>query len=179
MYALYYTVKKLEYILGDVRFTWWTDHKNNTLTRDNGSDKVLRWDLYLQAFDFDKKYIEGVKNVVTDDFSRLCAVSDKNQFLTLLEEIEEPLSTEYLNLLTEPKDELALLVVPKKISQDTYRKLSQIHNSSVGHLGVERTLAKLRRSNNIWEGMRSDVIAFIRGCPLCQKMSKIKVPIHT
>ena len=42
MYALYYTVKKLEYILGDVRFTWWTDHKNNTLTRDNGSDKVLR-----------------------------------------------------------------------------------------------------------------------------------------
>ena len=65
------------------------------------------------------------------------------------------------------------------MSQDTYRKLSQIHNTSVGYLGIERTLAKLRRSNNIWEGMRSDVIAFIRDCPLCQKMSRIKVPIHT
>ena len=88
-------------------------------------------------------------------------------------------STEYLNLLTEPENELALLVVPGRMSQDTYRKLSQIHNTSVGHLGIERTIAKLRRSNNIWEGMRSDVIAFIRGCPLCQKMSKTKVPIHT
>ena len=117
-----------------------------------------------------------LKNVVTDDFSRLCEVSDKYQYLTILDEMEGgPLSsTEYLNLLTKPEDVLALLVVPRRMSQDTYRILGQIHNSNVGHLGVERTIAKLRRSNNIWEGMRSDVIAFIRGCPLCQKCPKLK-----
>ena len=106
----------------------------------------------------------------------------KNQYLTILEqEIEGRTSILYRvsQLSDRTENELALLVVPRRMSQDTYRKLSQIHNTSVGHLGVERTIAKLMRSNNIWEGMRSDVIAFISDCPLCQKMSKTKVPIHT
>ena len=182
MYALYFTVKKLEYILGDVQFTWYTDHKNNTLTRDTGSDKVLRWDLYLQAFDFNKEYLEGVKNVVTDDFSRLCEVSDKTEYLTVLEELDSPLATEYLNLITESiktEEELALLIQPRVLPRDIYNKLIKIHNSYVGHLGVERTLFKLKRSNDNWEGMRADVISFIQQCPCCQKMSRIKVPIHT
>ena len=104
-----------------------------------------------------------------------------NILLYSLEEIEGRTSIIYRvpQLSDRTENELALLVVPRRMSQDTYRTLSKIHNSSVGHLGVERTIAELRRSNNIWEGMRSDVIAFIRSCPLCQKMSRIKVPIHT
>ena len=91
-----------------------------------------------------------------------------NILLYSLEEIEGRTSIIYRvsQLSDRTENELALLVVPRRMSQDTYRKLSQIHNTSVGHLGIERTIAKLRRSNNIWEGMRSDVIAFIRGCPL-------------
>ena len=183
MYAFYYTVKKLEYILGDVRFTWWTDHKNNTLTRDTGSDKVLRWDLYLQGFDYDRLYIKGENNFVTDDFSRLCIVSDKTEYLTLLEEWgDDPLAEEYVNLISESimtNEDIALLVQPRILSYDIFKKLSTVHNSIVGHLGVERTLVKLKRSKDIWEGMRSDVILFIQQCPCCQKMSRIKIPIHT
>ena len=59
MYAKYYAVKKLEYVIGDRPFTWYTDHKNNTLIRSSGSDKVLRWDLYLQNFDITNVYIKG------------------------------------------------------------------------------------------------------------------------
>ena len=48
-----------------------------------------------------KEYIEGEKNEITDSWSRLCAVSDKTQYLTLLEEMEAPEASEYLNLMTE------------------------------------------------------------------------------
>ena len=142
----------------------------------------MRWDLFLQQFDYTKNLIQGIKNGVTDDLSRLCEISDKTEYLTLLEELDGPLSNEYLNLMTEPirsAEEIALLVVPKELNQDIYRKLAKIHNSQVGHLGVERTYAKLKRSNDMWEGMRADIISFIGQCPCCQKMSRIKVPIHT
>ena len=33
MYAKYYAVKKLDYILGNTPFTWYTDHKNNVLNK--------------------------------------------------------------------------------------------------------------------------------------------------
>ena len=181
MYAKYFAVKKLEYMLGDVPFTWYTDHKNNTLVRNNGSDKVLRWDLYLQQFDITKKYIKGEDNEITDSWSRLCAVSDKTEYLTLLEEMECP-SSEYLNLMTEKVmtiEEIAILAQPRELNPEVYRKLAKVHNSSVGHLGVERTMAKLKRHGDQWEGMKADIISFIKKCPCCQKMSKLKVPIHT
>ena len=79
MYAAYYSIKKLEYLLSDIQFTWYTDHKNNTLTRSTGSDKALRWDLYLQGFRYTKKYIKGTDNEVSDSLSRLCSVSDSNE----------------------------------------------------------------------------------------------------
>ncbi len=108
-------------------------------------------------------------------------MSDKTQYLTALEEMGCPAS-EYLNLMTETvmdTEEIALLVQPRVIAPDIYRKLGKVHNSSVGHLGVERTLAKLRRHNDVWKGMRADIILFIKQCPCCQKMSRLKVPIHT
>jgi len=182
MYAKYFAVKKLEYILGDVPFTWYTDHKNNTLLRNTGSDKVLRWDLYLQQFDITKKYIKGEDNEITDTWSRLCAVSDKTEYLTILEEMECPDSSEYLNLMTEREvtvEELAILAQPRNLTKELYQKIAKVHNSTVGHLGVERVMAKLKRLEDTWEGMRADVILFLKQCPACQKMSRLKVPIHT
>ena len=130
-----------------------------------------------------KEYIEGEKNEITDSWSRLCAVSDKTQYLTLLEEMEAPEASEYLNLMTEKRlseeDHIALLVEPRRIKQEILKKLANVHNSKVGHLGVERTMARLKRLNDVWEGMRADILVFIKQCPLCQKMSQLKVPIHT
>ena len=182
MYAKYFAVKKLEYILGDVPFTWYTDHKNNILLRNTGSDKVLRWDLYLQQFDITKKYIKGEDNEITDTWSRLCAVSDKTEYLTMMEEMACPPASEYLNLMTEREmsvEELAILAQPRNLTVELYRKVAKVHNSIVGHLGVERVMAKLKRLEDTWEGMRADVIMFIKQCPACQKTCRLKVPIHT
>ena len=79
-----------------------------------------------------RKCILKVNKKVTDIFSRLCEISDKTEYLTLLEELDGPLSIEYLNLMYEPSrstEEIALLVVPKELNQDIYRKLAKTHNS--------------------------------------------------
>ena len=36
--------------------------------------------------------------------------------------------------------EEALLVQPRVLSEETKRKIADVHNSKVGHLGVERTM---------------------------------------
>ena len=181
-YAKYFTVKKLEYILGDREFTWWTDHKNNAIiARSTGSDKVLRWDLFLQQFDMKREYIKGDDNEISDSLSRLCAVSDKTQYLTLLEE-NEVNTDEYLNVINETtllQETMGALAEPRILNDETFNILTKVHNSYVGHLGVERTLKRLKRENNTWEGMRLDIMSFIKACPCCQKMSRIKVPILT
>ena len=208
MYAKYYSVKKLEYILGDRPFTWYTDHKNNIINKSSGSDKVLRWQLYLQDFDITDVYIKGEDNEITDTWSRLCVgvrnksdraalldqnqahklstmceVSDTSEYLTMIEEYNAaPKPTEYLNLMHEvvlEEEELAVLAQLPRLSNDIYSKLSKVHNSTVGHLGVERTLFRLKRLKDTWPVMRTDIIMFIKQCPCCQKMSRIKVPIHT
>ena len=175
--------KKLEYVIGDRPFTWYTDHKNNTLIRSSGSDKVLRWDLYLQNFDITNVYIKGEDNEISDSLSRLCAVSDSTEYLTMLEEHDvAPAQNLYLNLLQErtPSDEeLAILVQPRTLSPETIQKIKNVHNSVVGHLGVERTMYKLQRLKQTWPQMKADIVTFIKKCPLCQKMSYLRIPIHT
>ena len=88
MYAKFFSVTKLEYILADRRpFTWYTDHKNNILNKSTGSDKVLRWQLYLQDFDINDVYIKGEDNEITDTWSRLCTgVRNKSDREALLDE---------------------------------------------------------------------------------------------
>jgi len=38
---------------------------------------------------------------------------------------------------------------------------------------------RLKRLNDTWPAMRTDIMLFIKQCPCCQKMSRIKIPIHT
>ena len=181
MYALYYCVRKLEHLISDRIIVCKTDHKNNVLIRSTGSDKVLRWDLYLQNFQIRKEYIKGSENEISDTFSRLCSVSDKNEYIHPL--MEENIETEYLGICQE-FDKNTEYIAPveeeaRSLSTEVYKLMSKVHNSIVGHLGVERTIKKLIRLDHKWPTMRADVIKFIKECPCCQKMSYLKVPILT
>ena len=54
-------------------------------------------------------------------------------------------------------------------------ELDAVHNDLVGHKGVYVTLQRLLRNGRSWgskKQMLDDVDAFIRGCPVCQKMKK-------
>ena len=93
-----------------------------------------------------------------------------------------PRPTEYLNLMQElhmDTETLVALVQPPTLSDKIHGKLSKVHNSFVGHLGVERTLYRLKRLKDVWPAMRTDISLFIQQCPCCQKMSQMKVPIYT
>ena len=67
----------------------------------------------------------------------MCEVSDKTEYLTMLEEhIAAPKPTEYLNLMQEiaiGEEELAVLAQAPTLSDETYAKLAKVHNATVGH----------------------------------------------
>ena len=65
------------------------------------------------------------------------------------------------------------------IPQDKRKLIASCHNSVVGHHGVERTVYKLHGQGHNWTYMREHVRSFIKKCPCCQKMSYLKMPIHT
>jgi hypothetical protein len=61
--------------------------------------------------------------------------------------------------------------------------IASVHNSIMGHHGVERTLQRLRaqfpKESAEWLYQREHVRHFINKCPCCQKMSHLKTSIHT
>jgi hypothetical protein len=72
------------------------------------------------------------------------------------------------------------------LDSDKWNILTKVHNSTVGHGGVERTIKKINElfektpSSVIeWTTLRRDVTNFIRKCPCCQKMEVLKKPIQT
>jgi hypothetical protein len=167
-YAIYYALCKLEYLLLDRHFTIHTDHKNLTYINDSVNAMVVRWKMYLQEYTFDIQFIKGLDNVVADNFSRLCVLSEadsmtEEEMLQLIEQDER-----FFNLLELKK-------VPKR-ARDIIKR---VHNSSVGHHGVERTLKKIEESGKTWKDIRQHVRTFIARCPCCQLMSHVAPTIRT
>jgi hypothetical protein len=56
-----------------------------------------------------------------------------------------------------PFDSLNAVVQPRKIPDVYYREIGKVHNSVVGHLGVDRTLDKLIRLKVTWPEMKADI----------------------
>jgi transposase InsO family protein len=56
--------------------------------------------------------------------------------------------------------------------------IARVHNSLAGHHRIERTIQKLLDTNQSWPYLRQHVKRFVSLCPLCQKISAIKLKIH-
>jgi transposase InsO family protein len=155
-YAFFYAITgPLAYLLRDRKFHLKTDHRNLTYVADSANAMVVRWKMALMQFDFDIEHIAGVKNIVADYLSRLVT-----------------------NHMINKTDQQLVLAAGFTIPDEVYDKIIMVHNSLVGHAGVERCLKRLADSNQAWKYMREHVRAFIKLCPCCQKMSVLKVPIH-
>jgi transposase InsO family protein len=155
-FAIFYCLKKWDYLLRYKRFTLHTDHENLLLLKQSSNKKILRWMIALQGYDYDLMHVAGVDNVVADHFSRLCSfehLSDSNNArICALFEFE--------------------------LSPEIRTILNKTHNRNCGHRGVEATLALLQKGNHQWPHMRSHVRRFIKECAACQKMSRLRIPIH-
>lgn len=66
---------------------------------------------------------------------------------------------------------------PHELPSEIYRLLKRYHNDVSGHHGVDKTLQKLTVDGHSWPYMRAHVHMFIENCPMCQKLSLIKLAI--
>jgi hypothetical protein len=161
-YAIFLTLSKFNHLLRDNKFLLRTDHKNLTYINQGSSQKIKRWGIALQEFDFDIEHVPGKDNFVADAFSRLCL----NNAAPSAPEVE------HVSAITD------LTVFPFRIPDEFYQKISAVHNSEVGHFGVDKTISLLSESGSHWPRMRQQIRQFIQQCPLCQKLSDHKTA-HT
>ncbi len=102
------------------------------------SEKVLRWRLYIQTFDFDIEHIAGEENVVADLLSRLVMKSE----VSMVAAVEDA-----------PGEN-------RESDDSVYGQVQDIietcHNIVVGHHGVERTVHLLQTAGHTWTGMKQD-----------------------
>jgi len=163
-FAIFYALKKWEYLLRDRQFTVLTDHENLTRLRaDHDTNKMVkRWFMAYQEFDITWKWVKGTNNEVPDTFSRLCT-----------EEADEHPAV------------LLCQLTGYEIPQEHWDTIAKYHNSGLvpkapgGHGGVERTLQQLDDADLQWKHRTKHVRRFIRMCPCCQKMDQMKKVIHS
>jgi transposase InsO family protein len=163
-YAIFVSIKQLEHLLRDRRFIVRTDHKNLLYITDSSNPMIIRWYMSIQEFDYTQEFTLGSQNPIADGFSRLCPNLMK----------EEPLIYDDMDILCSVMNKF-------RIDSNEYTLLSEVHNSVVGHHGVERTIRKMLvrlKGQPKWKFLRQKVKRFILECPCCQKMSQLKVPIH-
>ena len=80
-----------------------------------------------------------------------------------------------------------LFLLEQFIPKDKYKLIGSIHNSHVGHFGVEKPLARLMEinphteapRNAPWPNMREHVKRFLKTCPICQKLSQQTIIVQT
>jgi transposase InsO family protein len=161
-YSIFYCSRELDYLLRDRNFILRTDHDNLRFIHDSSNQMVIRWFLALMELDFILEHIAGVKNIVADALSRLCA--------NYMKDLPKEFSSDDIYVST--------LFPDFKIPEDKYLLIARVHNSLAGHHGVDRTIKKLLDSNQTWPYLRQHVKRFVSLCPLCQKISAIKLKIH-
>lgn len=158
-YAIFFAFQKLEHLIRDTKFLLKTDHENLTFINTCSKEKVRRWKIAIQEYDFDIEHIKGVENIAADVFSRLCPYP-------------EGTTEEEINFLFPMEQEIS-------IPQKCYKKISTVHNSHIGHSGFEKTIQRLNECNEHWPERAQHVKSFLRKCPYCQKSAQIKIPIIT
>ena len=198
-YAIHEALKKFEYLLRDIKFTLRTDHRNLLYMNMKASDKVLRWKLDIQQFDFDVEHIPGPDNIVADLYSRLCSVTTNDYSIDkdnvddeekFLENIREKMETSeqrpssFLAALHNRFKPAPATRIERPMDTKVYNWLKKCHGheSLHGHRGVDATLTLLKASvppAEHWTGMRKDARDFVKQCPCCQFMQSSKTLIAT
>jgi len=149
-FAIFYSLKKLAYLLRDRHFMLHTDHINLTYINDHAmtSDKVYNWKLEVQEYDFHLVFIAGTDNIVADSMSRLC----------VLEDTETDEVVEYINAIYE-------MFVPQHIQSD----FEKVHNSVVGHKGVSKTYKRALKAGMKHENLKHYIKILCKQCRRCQE----------
>ena len=135
-FAIFYALKKWEYLLRDRQFTIRTDHQNLTRLRvDHDSNKMVkRWFMAFQEYDIlEWQHVPGDENLVADVFSRLCEDMSKDE---TTDDKAHPAAWLYT---------LTGVLIP----DEAWDKIAKAHNAVMGHSGHDTTMERLKRTNQV------------------------------
>ena len=114
----------LQSLLRDRFFTIGTDHRSLLFITEASNPMIVRWYMALSELSFSLDFIPGADNDIADSLSCPC----RNNMIDSPKEY----SPEYILS--------ALHIESYKPSQSQYSKIGMLHNTVVGHFGLERTL---------------------------------------
>ena len=131
-YGIFYSCMYLQSLLRDRLFTIRTDHRNLLFITEASNPMIVRWYIALSEFSFTLEFIPGVDNYIADSLSRLYRNNT----------IDSPkgYSPEYILS--------ALHIESYEPSSSQYSKIGMLHNTVVGHFGLERTLKRFKDLND-------------------------------
>jgi len=172
MFAVYFSIKKLHYLIGGRKFYVKTDHKNlQYWSHTSASPKIERWKVFLSEYDFVMEYIKGEDNCVADALSRMPT--------TLGGEASDMALPVIVNSQTSGSS-ITIIVEQAVARADTQfdSEIEKVHGKYGGHFGIKESIRRLREKGISWESMVTDVSSFIRSCKVCQKLSKASTGSH-
>ena len=148
-YGIFFSCLYLQSLLRDRLFTIRTDHRNLLFITEASNPMIVWWYMALSEFSFSLEFIPAVDNDIADSLSRSC----RNNMIDSPKEY----SLEYVLS--------ALHIESYKPSPSQYSKIGMLHNTVVGHYGLERTLKRFKELKDTWQYQRQHVRYFIDHCP--------------
>jgi hypothetical protein len=116
-YALFYAVTQLQFFLLGRKFYIKMDHRNLVYLYNSSVNKLIRWRLRLQEYNFVIIHIPGATNIVADTLSRAFGLRGGEV------EMESDLQT--------------------ADTEEIQRKFQEVHNEIMGHHGIKKTMELL------------------------------------
>ena len=196
-FAMFFAIKSCEYYLRGKAFVFEGDHANLQWIERSLDAKVIRWKIYMQAFDFMFRHLKGKLNTVADwqsrfyhlDFSEdpLCPLSDSVEesysvLHTLLQQPDDTyLALNKFNVEPWSKDLSIPELPPESLPQvpaEEYQKWSPqmmfdyVHGHRNAHFGLRRTVELLDK-NFPNHGITFRMITEMKErCKGCQKLEE-------
>jgi hypothetical protein len=102
---------------------------------------IVRWFMALSKYSYEIEFISGIDNGIADSMSRLC----RNNM------------TELRHVYTTSEILCSNIIEKFKLTPFQYKTISSLHNSTVGHFGLDRTMKRLNDINQKWEFQRQHV----------------------
>lgn len=198
-YAIYSALNFFRpFLIGQKKFFVYTDHKplEGFLTNKNPANKILRWKLALEEFNYEIKYVRGTQNVVADHLSRsvnastivfptdielIQMQSEDPELKRIIEKLKNGEVQVYAPnsyFLTEEGLLMHLARRHNRSPRDDLieqvcvphvlkgKVLESVHSEVGGHLRFFKTYHRLF-GKFFWKRMYSDTKNFINSCEIC------------
>jgi len=176
LYALVFSLQKLDYYLRLRPFVAETDHSNILYLQQSLIPKLIRWKLFVHSYHLTLRHIPGKTNVVADALSRLYEMVLRRAEALQINMLQL-MGNSYSNIATQ---EIAQMYDIDACEQQIYELVVQqeaipqsiwqaCHIRAHGHRGAKRTYHELGRQYPEVKLTMEVIQQAVDACPICQK----------